>query len=81
MGPCKFCPNALAPARTGDDPGDSEIGPVERLTCIHERIHYTATPDATEEQNELYEIQIDTFLSTLAEIALSVARRKEHLDQ
>ena len=60
---------------------DHDIDPEGRLTCIHQRIHYTATPDTTDGHDELDQIQIDHFLNTLAEIALSVARRKEQLDQ
>ena len=51
----------------------------ERLTCIHQRIHCPATTDTTEEINELEEIQIAAFLNTLAEVALSVAKRREQL--
>ena len=58
-----------------------ESAPVERLTCIHERIHYTATRDTTDEGNDLDQMQIQNFLSTLAEVAMAVAKRKEHLGQ
>ena len=65
----------------GDDSALShlEISPEEPLTCIHQRIHCAATPDAMEETNELDRVQIDHFLGTLADIALSVAHRKEQL--
>ena len=48
------------------------------LTCIHPRIHCTATPDSDEvnDHDELERIDIDNFLSTLAEVAAAVARRE-----
>ena len=49
------------------------------LTPIHGRIHWPATPD-TDEVNghdELERIDIDNFLSTLAEIAAAIARREQ----
>ena len=53
--------------------------PPEGLTSIHARIHYTATPDAAiEGLEELDQIDIDNFISTLAEVAVSVARREQH---
>ncbi len=51
-----------------------------RLTCIHRRIHCVATPDTTEDEDELDRIQIDNFLNTLAEVALPAAHRKEQLE-
>ena len=60
---------------------DHEINVAEGLTSIHQRIHYTATPDTTDGNDELDQIQIDNFLNTLAQIALSIARRKEMLDR
>ena len=54
------------------------------LTCIHQRIHWTATgepePD-TESLEELNELDITNFLDTLVEIALAVARRRQGQDQ
>ncbi len=57
-----------------------ESGPVERLTCIHGRIHCAATPDTNEPENELDSIAINNFLDALAEVALAIARRREQLD-
>ena len=68
-------------ARNGNDGGDSgldqETGPLEGLTCIHQRIHCVATPETPEPENELDQIAIDNFLQTLAEVALAVARRRQ----
>ncbi len=54
------------------------------LTCIHQRIHWTATgepePD-TESREELNELDITNFLDTLVEIALAVARRRQGQDR
>lgn len=61
-------------------PGNLESGPLDGLTCIHQRIHCTATPDATEGINELDRIAISHFLDTLGEIAMAIARRKRQLD-
>ena len=49
----------------------------EGLTCIPLRIHCPATPDAPEDVDELDRIDIDNFLSTLAEVAFAVARREQ----
>jgi len=46
------------------------------LTCIHRRRHCVATQD-TDGDDELDRIEIDNFLDTLAEIAMSIAKRKE----
>ena len=52
----------------------------EALTCIHQRIHWAATADPLEEPDELDQIAIQSFLDTLAEVALAVAQRKR-IDQ
>ena len=52
----------------------------EALTCIHQRIHWAATTDPLEEPDELDQIAIQSFLDTLAEVALAVAQRKR-IDQ
>ena len=60
------------------DPSGGQPG----LTSIHRRIHCAATP-ATDELNghdELERIDIDNFLSTLAEVAVSVAQRGAMVD-
>lgn len=47
------------------------------LTCIHGCIHCGATRDADGGKNELCRIEIDIFLETLAEIAMTIANRTE----
>ena len=71
--------SAYTDAYTQPDP-HRKNEPLEGLISVDGRIHYTATPDTTEEQNDLDGIQIESFLSTLADVALAVARRKEQLD-
>ena len=46
------------------------------LTNIPRRIHCAATPDSTEEREELDEIDINHFITTLAEVAMAVATRR-----
>ena len=46
------------------------------LTSIHSGIHCAATSDTPQEQNELDQIAIQSFLDTLADVALAVAQRK-----
>ena len=63
---------------------DPESGKVDALTSIHRRIHFPATPDASEhgeDETELDRIAIDNLLDTLAEVALAIARRREQLDR
>ncbi len=54
------------------------------MTCIHQRIHWTATeepePDR-ESREELNELDITNLLDTLVEIALAVARRRQGQDR
>ena len=50
--------------------------PGEALTCIRECIHCVATQD-TDGNHETDTIEIDNFLDALAEIAMSIATRKE----
>ena len=69
-------PGAHQPQRDDGARSHLEIAPEERLTCIHQRIHYTDTRDTTGEHDELGKIQIEIFLNTLAEVAQAVARRK-----
>ena len=59
--------------------------PPEGLTCIPAGIHYTATPDTgvdhqdgCEDHDELERIDIDNLINTLAEVAISIARREQH---
>ncbi len=58
---------------------DTRSGSSEALTSIHMRIHCATTQsDFNEEQlTEMDRLDIDHFLSTLAEVALAVARRQE----
>ena len=53
--------------------------PPEGLTCIHPRIHCVATPDTGDlnSYDELDCIDIDYLISTLAEVAISIARREQ----
>ncbi len=46
------------------------------LTSIGKPIHCGATPDPTEEREELDEIDIRHFITTLAEVAMAVATRR-----
>ncbi len=57
-------------------PIQSETASSEGLTCIPQRIHCAATPDATEDgYSEADMIVVKNFLNTLAEVALAVASR------
>ena len=59
-------------------------GALDALTPIHRRIHFPATPDASEhdeDETELDRIAIDNLLDTLAEVALAIARRREQLNR
>jgi hypothetical protein len=51
-----------------------QSGPPNGLTCIHQPIHCAATRDTT--SDEIKQLQVETFLKTLAEIAMAVARRQ-----
>ena len=55
-----------------------ESGAEKALTPIHRRIHSSATADHLDGDDELDRIAIDNFLDILAEIALAIARRREH---
>ena len=79
MGAHRFSSQPSQPPRDGHVQGDYDTDAEGRLTCIRKRIHCVATPDTTEGTNDLADIQIDNFLKTLAEVALSVARRKDQL--
>ncbi len=46
------------------------------LTSIGKPIHCGATPDPTEEREELDEIDINHFITTLADVAMAVATRR-----
>ena len=63
---------------------EARSGTPDALTPIHRRIHFPATPDAPEhdeDETELDRIAIDNLLDTLAEVALAIARRREQLDR
>ena len=49
------------------------------LTSIHGRIHCAATQDA-DDNDELDRIAIDNFLQTLADVALSIAKRRDPVE-
>ena len=57
-------------------PPEDESG----LTSIPGRIHCAATQDSNKD-DELDKIAINNFLQTLADIALSIAKRREQVDQ
>ena len=57
--------------QTVDEPED-----ISRLTSIHARIHCAATDAYRTGENELDEIALDNFIKTLAEVAISVVKRK-----
>ena len=46
------------------------------LTPIPLRIHCAATQDGVEESSEADEIMVNTFIETLAEVAMAVAQRR-----
>jgi hypothetical protein len=46
------------------------------LTPIHRRIHCAATPEDVEAAHEMDELVVDSFLETLSEVALAIARRE-----
>ena len=60
---------------------DDELSFGEELTSIPRSIHWPATPDVAGDNNELDRITVETFLDTLAEVAVAVARRKTTGDQ
>ena len=67
-----------------DSQPEPRSGAPDALTAIHRRIHFPATPDAPEhdeDETELDRIAIDNLLDTLAEVALAIARRGEQLDR
>ena len=58
----------------------AESGPTAALTSGAPRIHCADTSEVQDNENELDRIAIDNFLDTLADVALSVARRKMDQD-
>ena len=52
-----------------------QIAPPNALTCIHGRIHCAATHDE-EPLSETDRLQLNHFFEILAEVALSVAKRR-----
>ena len=61
--------------RTGKTGNVQEVA----LTPIHRRIHCVATEavETPSPDEELEALQVKTFLDTLAEVALSIAKREE----
>ena len=47
------------------------------LTSIHPRIHCAATPDRAEERSEVDNVMVDSFIEALAEVAETVAKRRQ----
>ena len=66
-------------SQNGTGPQEESV-PLDALTSIHGRIHWPDTSDARNDENELDRIAIDNFLDTLADVALSVARRRMERD-
>jgi hypothetical protein len=58
-----------------------ESGEENGLTPIPSRIHCPATTERVGGWDELDKIAVDTFLDTLADVALAVASRKAAQDQ
>ena len=54
----------------------AESGPPAALSSGAPRIHCADTSEVQDNENELDRIAIDNFLDTLADVALSVARRR-----
>ena len=52
----------------------------EGLTSIHTRIHCATTPDTSGKADELASIDIENFLSILAEVATAVVGREQQAD-
>ena len=53
-----------------------KTGPLNGLNSIPQGIHCPATTEGVGGTNELEQLQVNHFLSTLADIALAVAARK-----
>ena len=52
-------------------------GDSQGLTCIPRRIHCAATPDTdAPEYTEAEKVMVDSFINTLAEVAIAAATRK-----
>jgi hypothetical protein len=64
------------PALVDQPPRRSGNQPDNGLTCIHARIHCVATNGEADCYTESERVMVETFLETLAEVALSVAARK-----
>jgi hypothetical protein len=61
-------------------PQNGRSGGLTRIHArIHARIHWVATPDAGDLNihDELEQIDIDNFIATLAEVAISIASREQ----
>ena len=53
-----------------------KVVPEEGLTPIQPRIHCVATPDGGGRPDKVEEIMVDAFITTLAEVAMAVAKRR-----
>ena len=71
----------MAEKRTNGRYPPKESGGLNGLTPIHGRIHCVATPDTTDDVNELEVIVVDNLFGTLAEVALAIARRRKQVNQ
>ena len=80
MGAHRFSSQPSQPPRDGHVQGGYETDAEGSLTCIRERIHCVATPEVGDGDDGLEEAQIDNFVRVLAEVSLSVARRKGSID-
>ena len=47
------------------------------MTSIHPRIHCAATPDGADECSEVDDITVNSFIETLAEVAMAIADRRQ----
>ncbi len=56
--------------------GEPEKSDPAGLTSIHGRIHCAATDGYQTGENEVENIALDNFIKTLAEVAISVVKRK-----
>ena len=67
----------MAVVSDGVNPSNDESSVEKALTPIHTRIHCAATGENLDSENELDQIAIDNFLDTLADVILSIIRRRE----
>lgn len=70
----------MAPPRKSPPPPSGDHGKEDRLTSIGAPIHCVATKEPLEDGCELEEIEIDRFITALADIALAIAHRREETE-